>query len=72
MAQKAGVDGRLFGSVGNADIADAITAAGITVKKAEVRLPKGPFKAVGEYSVEVALHHDVVVNVTLNVVALAA
>ena len=72
VAQKAGVDGRLFGSVGNADIADAITAAGITVKKAEVRLPKGPFKAVGEYSVEVALHHDVVVNVTLNVVALAA
>ena len=48
VAQKAGVDGRLFGSVGNADIADAITATGVEVKKAEVRLPEGPFKAIGE------------------------
>jgi large subunit ribosomal protein L9 len=60
IAQKAGVDGRLFGSVGNADIADAITAAGVEVKRAEVRLPNGPFKAIGEYELEVALHHDVV------------
>lgn len=67
VAQKAGVDGRLFGSVGNADIADAITATGVEVKKAEVRLPEGPFKAIGEYSVEVALHHDVVVTITLQV-----
>ena len=72
VAQKAGVDGRLFGSVGNADIADAITATGVEVKKAEVRLPEGPFKAIGEYSVEVALHHDVVVNITVTVVGAAA
>ena len=72
VAQKAGVDGRLFGSVGNADIAEAITATGIEVKKAEVRLPDGPFKAIGEYEVEVALHHDVVVNITVTVVGAAA
>lgn len=72
VAQKAGVDGRLFGSVGNADIADAITATGVEVKKAEVRLPEGPFKAIGEYEVEVALHHDVVVNITVTVVGAAA
>ena len=71
VAQKAGVDGRLFGSVGNADIAEAITATGIEVKKAEVRLPEGPFKAIGEYSVEVALHHDVVVTITLQVTGAA-
>ena len=72
LTQKAGVDGRLFGSVGNADIAEAITATGIEVKKAEVRLPDGPFKAIGEYEVEVALHHDVVVNITVTVVGAAA
>ena len=72
VAQKAGVDGRLFGRVGNADIAEAITATGIEVKKAEVRLPEGPFKAIGEYEVEVALHHDVVVNITVTVVGAAA
>jgi len=71
LTQKAGVDGRLFGSVGNADIADAITATGVEVKKAEVRLPEGPFKAIGEYSVEVALHHDVVVTITLQVTGAA-
>ena len=58
-------------SVGNADIADAITATGVEVKKAEVRLPEGPFKAIGEYSVEVALHHDVVVTITLQVTGAA-
>lgn len=64
--QKAGVDGRLFGSVTNADIADAIKAGhGVEVVKAEVRLPNGPLKAIGEYSVEVALHHDVLVEVQI-------
>lgn len=64
ISQKAGVDGRLFGSVTNADIADAIKAGhGVEVVKAEVRLPNGPLKAIGEYSVEVALHHDVLVEV---------
>ncbi|GGP24574.1 50S ribosomal protein L9 [Silvimonas amylolytica] len=69
IAQKAGVDGRLFGSVGNADIAEAFTAAGHPVKKFEVRLPNGAFKAIGEYDVSLALHHDVVVDVKVLVVA---
>ncbi len=72
ISQKAGVDGRLFGSVTNADIADAIKATGIEVVKANVRLPEGPFKAVGEYTVEVALHADAVATITVVVVAAAA
>ena len=69
IAQKAGVDGRLFGSVTNADIAEALKADGFDLVKAQVRLPNGPLKAVGEYEVAVALHHDVVVNVAVKVVA---
>ncbi|WP_274571535.1 50S ribosomal protein L9 [Neisseria leonii] len=72
VAQKAGVDGRLFGSVTNADIAEAIRAAGIEAAKSEVRLPEGPFKAVGEYEVEVALHTDAVAKITVAVVPAAA
>ena len=69
VAQKAGVDGRLFGSVTNAAIADAIRAAGVEAAKANVHLPAGPFKAVGEYEVEVALHTDAVAKITVAVVA---
>ena len=72
VAQKAGVDGRLFGSVTNADIAAAIVAAGVEAVKANVRLPDGPLKAVGEYEVEVALHADAVANITVAVVPAAA
>lgn len=68
IAQKAGVDGRLFGSVSNHDIAEAITAAGVAITKMEVRLPNGPFKAIGEYDVVIALHHDVTVDVKVTVV----
>ena len=71
IAQKAGVDGRLFGSITNADIAEAIIASGVQVQKSDVRLPNGPFKAIGEYNVEVALHHDVVVEIQLVVNAYA-
>ena len=71
VAQKAGVDGRLFGSVTNADIASAIVARGIKAEKANVRLPEGPFKAIGEYEVEIALHSDAVAKVTVAVVAAA-
>ena len=71
ITKKAGVDGRLFGSVTNADIADAIRAAGVEVVKANVRLPDGLFKAVGEYEVEVALHTDAVAKITVAVVAAA-
>jgi large subunit ribosomal protein L9 len=69
IAQKAGVDGRLFGSVTNHDIAEAVTkASGVTVTKMEIRLPEGPFKAIGEYTVTIALHHDVTVDVKITVV----
>lgn len=70
IAQKAGVDGRLFGSVTNADIAEAVTkATGVTVKKAEVRMPQGPLKHVGEFPIVVALHSDVLANIAVQVVA---
>lgn len=69
IAQKAGVDGRLFGSVGNVDIADALVAQGFEVSKAEVRLPEGPFKALGEYEVGLGLHTDVTATIKLTVVA---
>ena len=65
VSQKAGVDGRLFGSITNADIADALKAQGHDVAKAEVRLPEGPFKAIGEYPVVVALHTDVTASITV-------
>jgi large subunit ribosomal protein L9 len=71
IAQKAGEDGRLFGSVTNHDIAAALTAAGTEVSKSEVRLPNGSLKAVGEFPVSIALHHDVVVDITVKVVAQA-
>ncbi|HEY9105788.1 MAG TPA: 50S ribosomal protein L9 [Roseateles sp.] len=69
IAQKAGVDGRLFGSVTNADIAEALTKNGYEVAKSQVRLPNGPLKTVGEHAVSIAAHTDVVVDVTVQVVA---
>lgn len=69
ISQKAGVDGRLFGSVTNGDIAEALVAAGHEVVKAAIRLPNGPLKTIGDHSVSVALHHDVVVDITVTVVA---
>ncbi|PZP36462.1 MAG: 50S ribosomal protein L9 [Roseateles depolymerans] len=69
IAQKAGVDGRLFGSVTNADIADALVKLGHQIVKAQVRMPHGPLKAVGEFPVQVAAHTDVVVDITVQVVA---
>ena len=69
ITQKAGVDGRLFGSVTNADIAEALTKAGTAIVKAQVRLPNGPLKTVGEFPIHVAPHTDVVVEVTVKVVA---
>jgi large subunit ribosomal protein L9 len=68
IAQKAGVDGRLFGSVTNQDIAEALGKLGLTVVKSQVRLPVGPLKTVGEHTVSVAPHGDVVVDVTVVVV----
>lgn len=69
VARKAGMDGRLFGSVGNADIADALKAAGFDVDKAAIRMPEGPLKAIGEFPLDVALHTDVLANITVVVAA---
>ena len=69
IAQKAGVDGRLFGSVTNADIAEALGKQGVEVKKAEIRMPQGPLKHLGEFPLVIQLHSDVLANVTVNVVA---
>ena len=68
IAQKAGVDGRLFGSVTNADVAEGLTKMGLSVQKSQVRLPAGPLKTVGEHIVSVAPHTDVVVDVKVVVV----
>ena len=68
ISQKAGVDGKLFGSVTNADIAEALKAQGFDVAKANVRMPQGPLKNIGEHPLKVALHTDVVVGVNVVVV----
>ena len=68
IAQKAGVDGRLFGSVTNADVADGLKKLGFDIAKSQVRMPNGPLKALGEFPVSVAVHGDVVVEVTVRVV----
>ena len=67
IAQKAGVDGRLFGSVTNADIADGLKKLGFDIAKSQVRLPTGPLQTVGEHLVSVAAHTDVLVEVTVKI-----
>jgi large subunit ribosomal protein L9 len=67
LTQKAGVDGRLFGSVTNFDIAEELVKGGYKVAKANVRMPNGPIKIVGDSTVSVALHTDVVVDITVSV-----
>jgi large subunit ribosomal protein L9 len=69
---KSGVDGRLFGSVTNFDISEALGKEGYTVEKGQIRMPQGPLKTAGEHLVQVALHTDVVVDITVNVVGEAA
>jgi large subunit ribosomal protein L9 len=68
ISQKAGVDGRLFGSVTNHDIAESLRGSGFEITKAQVRMPNGPLKTVGECTVSVAAHTDVVVDITIVVV----
>jgi len=65
--QKAGVDGRLFGSVTNHDIADALKAQGIEIEKGDIRMPEGPLKQIGDYPLVVALHSDVQATITVSV-----
>ena len=67
LTQKAGVDGRLFGSVTNADIAEELVKTGYKVVKAQIRMPNGPIKLVGDNTIGVALHTDVVVDITVSV-----
>jgi large subunit ribosomal protein L9 len=69
IAQKAGADGRLFGSVTNADISEALGKQGLTVKKAEIRMPTGTLKHIGEFPIVIQLHSDVLANIIVVVVA---
>lgn len=69
IAGKAGTEGKLFGSIGTAEIAEALTAAGHGVAKREVRLPTGPLRAVGEYDIVLHLHTDVNTSIKVNVIA---
>lgn len=66
---QAGEGGKLFGSIGTGDIADAITAAGVEVSKSEVKLPEGSIRNIGEFELTIQLHTDVTQNVTIEVVA---
>jgi large subunit ribosomal protein L9 len=68
IVRKAGVDGRLFGSVSPADVAEALTAQGIEIEKSAVRMPEGLLKMIGEFTLEVAPHADVVSSVTVCIV----
>jgi large subunit ribosomal protein L9 len=67
ITQKAGVDGRLFGSVTNHDIVDALKLQGFEANRAEIRLPNGPLKTVGDHPITLALHSDVTANITVSV-----
>jgi large subunit ribosomal protein L9 len=67
VAQKAGPDGRLFGSVTNYDIVEALKKHGHEVERAQIRMPQGPLKQIGDYPIQVALHTDVAVTITVSV-----
>ena len=67
ITRKAGVDGRLFGSVTTYDIAEALQGVGHEIERSAIRLPQGPLKAVGDYPIAIALHGDVVVQITVSV-----
>jgi large subunit ribosomal protein L9 len=72
ISQKAGVDGRLFGSVTNSDIVEALKAQGIAIEKSSIRMPDGPLKHVGEFPLVVGLYLDVTANITVSVLGEAA
>ncbi len=69
IARKAGEEGKLFGSVGTADIAGAVTESGVELSKHEIRLPEGPIRSLGELELDVQLHADVIATIKVNVVA---
>lgn len=68
IAQKAGVDGRLFGSVTNYDVCEALEKQGHEVERSQIRMPQGPLKQVGEYPIQIALHTDVTATITVAVI----
>jgi large subunit ribosomal protein L9 len=67
IAQKAGVDGKLFGSVTNVDIAETLKAQGVEVPRSMIRMPQGPLKTVGDHPIKLALHADIVATITVSV-----
>jgi len=67
ISQKAGVDGRLFGSVTNYDVVEALRAQGVEIERRQVRMPQGPLKQVGDFPIEIELHADVVSTITVSV-----
>ena len=67
ITQKAGPDGRLFGSVTNYDIVEALKKQGHEVERAQIRMPQGPLKQVGDFPIQIALHTDVAVTITVSV-----
>ena len=67
ISQKAGVDGRLFGSVGNYDIVEVLEKQGFEIERSQVRMPQGPLKQVGDYPIEIVLHTDVVATIKVSV-----
>ena len=69
ITNKAGDEGRLFGSVGTHNIAEAITAAGIAIEKQQIRLPNGAIRQIGDYPIDINLHSDVVVTLTIKIAA---
>ncbi len=69
IAHKAGDEGRLFGSIGTHNIADAITAAGVAVEKHEIRLPHGTIRHLGDFDIDITLHSDVIVTLPIKVAA---
>ena len=69
ITQKAGDEGRLFGSVGTHNIAEAITVAGIAIEKHQIRLPNGAIRHIGEYPIDINLHSDVIVTLTIKIAA---
>ena len=72
ITQKAGPDGKLFGSVNNVDIVDALKAQGFEVSKSEVRMPQGAIKQIGDHPITLALHTDITTNITVSVLGAAA
>lgn len=72
ISQKAGVDGKLFGSVTNADIEDALKAQGFAIERAMIRMPQGSLKQVGDYPITIALHSDVPAHIVVSVLGEAA